>query len=156
MNEKIMGMTIWIHTLVDREYKSESDDHSLMFRYSESIDDLCDSLNVKKISEFFDYTDQEISYDSFDEFSNDLDSETDDQKLDPETGLAYGIDDMTWFESSSGITTLSAIREAIKNNGMPGIDVNDIDFLLEEIDDCLSHLIEVSNRNGKFHLAVIE
>lgn len=155
-----MGMTILVHTIVDRDFNGESDDHSLMLDYSDVIDELCETLNVTKLSNFFDYTDQEFSYDDFEEeLDEDDDSgndESDNDDLDPDTGLAYGIDDMTWHESSDGIDTLKAIKDAIKSNRLQKIDANDLESLIEEIDDCLNALNEVNGKKGKFHFAVIE
>jgi hypothetical protein len=104
-----MGMTLWIHTLEDRDYSKDSDDHSLMHDLADQLDEVCEQLNVQKITEFFDFTDLEYSYseeadaddeDNEDELENDLEAE-----IDPETDLEYGIDDMQWFDATRGLTT---------------------------------------------------
>ena len=84
-----MGMTIWMHTLEGRDYSKDSDDHTSMCRYSDELDTLSEQLKVKKLSAFFDYTDQELN--SRDDADDD---DEDELGADPETGLAYGIDDM--------------------------------------------------------------
>jgi len=141
-----MGMTLWIHTLVGREMSKESDDHSLMQKYSPALDKLCKQLQVPTLSSFVDTTDAEYSLSE--------DDEDGEPKLDPETGLGYGIDDMKWFDSHRGISTLTALRQHIEKNGLPRLGNEDKRNLLEELDDCLRKL--ESAKTGKFHLALVE
>jgi hypothetical protein len=147
----IMGMTIWIHTLEDREYSKDSEDHSLMNRHAEALDTLCDEVGVRKLSEFMDYTDQEFEYDGFDDEDDDGEPE-----LDPETELAYGIDDMTWFDAAEGLVSLQALRDAVVAQGLPGLDEDEAQELIAELDDCISALDGPASRGGKFHLSLVE
>ncbi len=142
-----MGMTLWIHTLEDREYSRDSDDHSLMNNYLEELDDLCDELGVQKLSEFCDYTDANG------EFGDDF--EDDEAELDAETGLPYGIDDMEWFDAGSGLATLQALYGFLEQNDPDAIDEDDKADLLDELGDCISILEDTSKRDGKFHLALV-
>src|SRR4026208_476319 len=103
-----MGMTIWMHTLEGRAYSKDGDDHSSMCRYSDELDALSEQLKVKKLSAFFDYSDQELN--SGDDRDDD---DEDEEGSDPETGLAYGIADMQWFDAAEGCATLSALRAAV-------------------------------------------
>lgn len=43
-----MGMTLWIHTLEERNYSKDSDDYSLMYRFAEHLDALCESAGGSK------------------------------------------------------------------------------------------------------------
>lgn len=144
-----MGMTIWIHTLEGRNYSKDSDDHSLMNRHADALDALCEEIGARKLSEYMDFTEQQFDFDEF----NDGDDEP---ELDPETELAYGIDDMTWFEASAGLASLRAVRDRIATAGIASVETEEIEGLLEELDDCIAVLDGPASRGGKFHLTVIE
>jgi hypothetical protein len=145
----IMGMTLWLHTLEDREYSKDSDDHSLMHDHAEALDALCDAAKVRKLSDFFDVTDMEYNYS--DEFDDD-----EEPTLDPETGYAYGIDDMQWFAADEGLVTLRSLREQIAEGAIDALDEDERAELLDELDDCIGVLEDTSTQEGKFHLAVVE
>jgi hypothetical protein len=146
-----MGMTLWIHTLQGRSMTTESDDHSLMYAHSDTLDKLCRQLGVPALSSFFDTTDLEYNFAGGDD--EDEGADTEGSPLDPETGLEYGIDDMKWFDSTEGIATLSALRSHIEAKGVRRLSDDDRRYLVEEIDDCLEKL--EAARTGKFHLAVV-
>jgi hypothetical protein len=124
--------------------------HSLMHEYSESLDSLCQQLAVPKLSSFFDFTDLEYN------FADDDDEDEEDEEepqFDPETGLAYGIDAMQWFDSVQGIATLTALRSHLNQQGIAPLNDAGQQQLLEELDDCLEKLDAA--KTAKFHLAVI-
>lgn len=129
-----MGMTLWIHTLENRDYSKDSDDHSLMNLHIEALDALCDELGVRKLTEFMDYTGLEYSYGELDE-----DEEEDaDPELDPETDLAYGIDDMTWFDAAEGLAALQSLRDAVADGRLADVTADEAERLIEELDDCIA------------------
>lgn len=144
-----MGMTLWIHTLEGRDYLKDSDDHSLMNQCLDSLDALCMEAKVQKLSEYVDYTDQQFNY-------NDFDDDDNEPELDSETGLAYGIDDMTWFDASDGLISLQAVRNRVTEDGLHGLDADELQALLEELNDCISILNGSASRGGKFHLSLVE
>jgi hypothetical protein len=144
-----MGMTLWIHTLEGRNYLKDSNDHSLMNQNLYSLDALCTKLNVRKLSDYLDFTDQQFNY-------NDFDDDDNEPELDPETELAYGIDDMTWFDASDGLISLQAVRNRIAEDGLHGFDADELPALLEELDDCISILDGSVSKGGKFHLSLVE
>jgi len=144
-----MGMTLWIHTLEGRNYLKDSDDHSLMNQCLDSLDELCIEAKVQKLSDYVDYTDQQFNYNYFDDDDNE-------PELDPETGLAYGIDDMTWFDASDGLISLQSLRNRIAADRLQGFDADELQALLEELDDCISILDDSASRGGKFHLSLVE
>ncbi len=144
-----MGMTLWIHTLEGRNYLKDSNDHSLMNQNLDSLDALCTKLNVRKLSDYLDFTDQQFNY-------NDFDDDDNEPELDPETELAYGIDDMTWFDASDGLISLQAVRNRIAEDGLHGFDADELPALLEELDDCISILDGSVSKGGKFHLSLVE
>lgn len=147
-----MGMTLWIHTLENREYSKDSDDHSLMNLHIETLDTLCDELGVRKLTDFFDYTEQEHAYGEFDE---DDDNEAE-PEIDPETDLAYGIDDMTWFDAAEGLTALLALRDAVVDGRLDDITADETERLIEELDDCIAVVDGPASRGGRFHLTIVE
>jgi hypothetical protein len=146
-----MGMTLWITTLSDRQLSGESDDLSLMYDLAEALDEICNRAQKTPLSAFFDTTD--LEYNLCDE-SDDDDGHDEAPKRDPETGLAYGIDDMKWFAAADGISTLSALRTQLASGCNLDIEAEDRTVLLEEIDFCITKLSELPNP-GKFHLAVV-
>lgn len=148
-----MGMTLWIHTLEDRNYSKDSDDHSLMYSFSEKLDVLCESARVHKLSDFLDFTDLEYSY-SGEDSADDEDGE--ESNIDPETGFGYGIDDMCWFDASDGLATLTTLRDHINAGVLEDLTGEARDRLLEELADCISILQGPASRCGKFHLTVVE
>jgi len=157
-----MGMTLWIHTLEDRNYSKDSDDHSLMNRHRDALDALCEDAGVRKLSDFVDYTDQEYNFSDFDDDDDPAEDDPEDDdayadpEFDPETDLPYGIDDMTWYSAAEGLASLRAVRDTLEGEGLEGADAEEVDGLKEEIDDCISVLEGPAARGGKFHLALID
>lgn len=141
-------MTFWIHTLEGRDYSKDSDDYSLMSRHVEAIDVLCEKLGVPAMSSFVDYTDLEFNYEERDE-----DGEP---ELDPETGFAYGIDDMKWFPAAEGLKSFLAIRDSLKNSPLSGLSAERTGELIEELESCIQILEGPASRAGKFHLSLLE
>lgn len=144
-----MGMTLWLQTLEGRNLLTDSEDHTLMYKLSDKLDSLCDKLGVVKISSFFDHTDLEICMQEND------DEADEDPEIDAETETSYGIDDMAWFEASSGLATFQALRASIAEDELPNLDEKNKTWLLEDLDDCIIKLKGVSQRDGKFNLSVI-
>jgi hypothetical protein len=144
-----MGMTLWIHTLEGRDISTDSEDHTLMYRLSDDLDSLCDKLGVAKISSFFDSTDLEIC------MREDDDEIGADPEIDSETENSYGIDDMAWFDATSGLATFQNLRASIADNELPNLGKEDKTWLLEELDDCITKLKGSSERGGKFNLPII-
>jgi hypothetical protein len=143
-------MTLWIHTLEDRNMSTESDDHSLMHELSDQLDELCEKLGVEKLSSFFDTTDLELN------LAEDDDSEDwEEPEEDPETGYSYGIDDMRWFDAAAGLASLQALRAHLADSADPALDEDSKTLLLEELDDCIERLRGPATRGGRFNLAVV-
>lgn len=146
-----MGMTLWISTLDGRNIVKNTNDHSMMYRHAETLDSLCERFSVEKLSSFFDFT--ALQHD----FKEELDNEEEQHdRLDPETGYEYGIDDMAWFDSASGLATLTALHAHIDTFAeLKKLKETQRQQLIDELNDCLLMLEDSAARNGKFHLAVI-
>lgn len=152
-----MSMTLWLQTRVQREFCGDSDDYSELLEQLDELDALCERAGVTPLSHFLDTTDQEYEHglddggfddsndEPRDEDRDDDDFDEDDEAVDPETGLAYGIDDMHWFDASAGVSSLVALRQAMAHDLI----------LCEELDSCLSILRPVAAAGGHFHLALI-
>lgn len=137
-----------MHTLQDRRCDMESDDYTALYNIAPALDVACEDLGVRRLTEFFDYTDQQRAYS--------LDEVPEDEQLDPETGLAYGIEDMAWFDAGEGVATMTALRERLRQAAVAGVDANLAGYAVDELDQCLARLETVVTVAGKFHLAVIE
>ena len=143
-----MGMTLWMQTLDGRNMSEDSDDYSLMHDMAETLDELCEKLDVPKLTSFFDMTDLELNTD--DDYDGDEEAE-----VDEETGLAYGIDDMAWFDAATGLVTLQALRDEVEGAWGEELDEDSREILLEELEGCIDILTDLPSESGKFHLAVI-
>ena len=143
-----MGMTLWMQTLDGRNMSEDSDDYSLMHDMAETLDELCEKLDVPKLTSFFDMTDLELNMD--DDHDDDEEAE-----VDEETGLAYGIDDMAWFDAATGLVTLQALRDEVEGAWGEELDEDSREILLEELEGCIDILNDLPAESGKFHLAVI-
>lgn len=141
-----MGMTLWLQTLDGRTMSDDSDDYSLMYDMAEKLDDVCEELDLPKLTSFFDTTDIEMS--GMDDYDDD-----EDQELDDETGLPYGIDDMQWFDAGTGLNMLQALRDYAEQS-WEDLDEDSREILLEELDGCIDILTDLPE-GGQFHLAVI-
>ena len=158
-----MSMTLWIHTLQDRDMSRDSDDHTMMHDRADDLDALCERLGVSRLSSFFDMTDLDYNFTrdleaAGEEEGDDDPDEDDGAGVDPETGYAYGIDDMQWFDAGTGLATLEALRAALLDDEIAdAMDFGDAerDVLLDELEDCITHLREPAGASGRFHLAVL-
>jgi hypothetical protein len=145
-----MGMTLWIHTLEGINMSKESDDHSMMYRFLDRLDELCTSLHVEKLSSFLDMTDLELN------MAEDFDVEMEEEpEEDPETGYAYGIEEMKWFDAAVGLKTFQSLRSHIASTAIDTLEAENKPILLEELDDCIKHLTGPAARGGKFNLPVV-
>jgi hypothetical protein len=153
MEKLQMGMTYWIHTLNDRVMTKDSNDNTMIYRLSDELDIACDELGIAKISSFADYTDLEFNMSDEDE---DEDEDEDlELELDAETGYAYGIDDMLWFNVADGIEILEKLCRYVTDGWKYELHEETKKELIEELDYCIEKLKSIPHETGKFHLAVI-
>ncbi len=144
-----MGMTYWLQTLNGRDMSRDEEDHSIMHRPSDDLDAACDELKIPRLSSFADFTDLKLNMSN-----EDMDDE-DEDGVDPETGCGYGIDDMQWFNLSSGLSCLQNLRNYIASGWNPKLEVETRAALVEEMNDCIVKLQAAPAGTEKFHLAVI-
>ncbi len=139
-----MGMTLWVHTLNGRTLRQDEDDHSYMNRLSNELDQVCTGSNLPKLSNFFDYTDLNCNM-----------AEEEVRAIDPETGWAYGIDDMQWFDAAAGAHTLRSLEFAVAGGAIPTLDASAREELLWELGHAAGLVEAAAAQGGKFHLAVV-
>jgi hypothetical protein len=140
-----MSMTLWLHVLHDRKIESDETDYSSLWRFTEALDGLCASLGIPLFSSFIDRTD--VKYN--------LVGKPEDAELDPETGWAYGIDDMRWFDVKDGLRTLRALESHLA--GEPealGLKPGQLEALLEELREVCTKL-ESADSDARFHLELV-
>lgn len=143
-----MGMTLWIHSLVGRRTDRIRSDYTLMHDLAGELDELAEQLKIEPLTAFFDFTDFTYRLSAPDE---------EDEKLDPETGWPYGIDQMNWFELKAGLKALQALLKHLHANPTAlAIEAEERDSLLREMEDCEKQLKSLSKApQVKFHFAVI-
>jgi hypothetical protein len=143
-----MSVTLWVHSLEDRQITQHTKDHTLLNKFTRELDPACESAGVTKLSTFVDYTDANAN-------NPEDDGSADSEELDPETGWSYGIDDMTWFPAKDGLATLTSLRTALASGGIPSIPREKVPSLIAELDSCIAKLSEPASRDAKFHLGLV-
>ena len=144
-----MSATLWIHVLAGRKIMSNEADHSALYTLADDLDQQCGELAVEKLSSFFDSTDLKYNFEA------EEDEEDEEPELDPETGWAYRIDDMQWFDANDGLKTLQALLQAVRSSPkIPRLKSRQKE-LLEELQDCICQLEPGEAKGHKFHLAIV-
>jgi hypothetical protein len=142
-----MGMTVWVHILDGRKIVGNQQDCSWLAQLAEPLDAICEQRGVGKLSGYFDYTDLQHNMGE----GGDPDAEPD-----PETGWAWGIDDMKWFPAADAVRTLQALKSAVPEAGSIGkLPADRSGELVAEIDDCLQQLEPAAAAGKQFHFTVL-
>lgn len=138
-----MGATIWV---LCKEKMTDGDDfdHSALLCAIEKLDPLCEELGVTKISAFLDWTD-------FNANMSDEECLGDDE-----------IKNMaSWFAPDAALNTLQTLQKHLSINQEMLSDLYEehdkslAGVLLEEIDDCIAKLENISAEGEVFHLCVV-
>jgi hypothetical protein len=135
-----MGMTLWIELLEEGEISRESADHTLMHDHAERLDDLCEELDVEKLSGFFDWSELEVGFD-------------DDEESRDESGPGFDEEEREWFSPRAGLVTLRAMIGGLERGEAPQLD-EVRDGLLDELENCTA-VLESAPPRARFHLAVV-
>ena len=153
-----MGMTLWLHTLVDHKFSADSADHSWMYRLSDELDEICLEGGVTKLSDFFDFSyaqaagDEDFADEDQDEEEDDDDEEGDNL----EAAQGPGINGRAWFQASDGVKVVRVLLASVYDGELVDLDGRQTDDLCEELEDCLTRLDKAASGEGLFHLAVLE
>jgi len=141
-----------LNTLLDRSFKAG--DHRLEAISAEIgvLDRLCKTLGVTELSRFIDTTAIELIQ-AVELLDDDAPlAPAAEPTTDPETGLAYGIEDMSWQPIAAGMSSLEALQQHIER----GLHVSSQQpQLLQELTYCIQALAPLEAEGGQFHLAVI-
>lgn len=142
-----MGMTVWVHILNGRKIEGNQNDCSWMAQLAEPLDTICEQRGVAKLSGYFDYTD--LNYNMGEGGDPDVGP-------DPETGWAWGIDDMSWFPAGEGLHTVRELSTAVAEAGSIGkLPTSRKGELLAELEDCAQQLAAAAALGQQFHLTVL-
>ncbi|MFN7882501.1 MAG: hypothetical protein ACK5PF_05750 [bacterium] len=139
-----MGTTLWV---LSKNKMTEGDDydHSAVFNAAERLDKLCEHLGVKALSTFFDWTDFNANMGEAEEFPS-------------EDELR---EKAAWFSPDAALPTLRALRThlASDSDARAALFEADLqhfsDYLLDELDDCISKLERIQSEADVFHLCVV-
>jgi hypothetical protein len=139
-----MGTTIWV---LSKGKTTETDDwdHSALFYAVEKLDLVCDQIGLTKISEFLDWTDFEANMFEEDDFP-------DEEVL---------RDKASWFNPSTALPMLRAVREYVVNNGADGESLLEkgkeylAEDLLDDLDDCIAKVEKIETEGDLFHFCVV-
>ena len=140
--------TLRLATLNQRHFLLHDTALPVLVEYMSGLDALCRTLGVTPLSQFLDITALEFA-----EASGLLAAEAPAPKIDPETGLAWGIEDMDWFPISTGMITLEALSGHLQRNRPREVAGANRGPLLEALAFCESQLLPLEAEGGQFHLA---
>jgi len=136
-----MGTSVWVlrRDAVDQE---DDFDHSKIFDVSEQLDQVAATLGVRKVSEFFDWTD----------FDTSMSSE------EPLEDYEY-VAAAKWFDPQEAIPALEALLSHLKEE--PGAAVHFGESpevtvtLVQELEDVLNKVKRAATDGSSFNLCVV-
>ncbi|HEY7758378.1 MAG TPA: hypothetical protein VIA64_03080 [Burkholderiales bacterium] len=135
-----MGTSVWVlrRDAVDQE---DDFDHSKIFDVSEQLDQVAAGLGVRKVSEFFDWTDFDASMSS--------DGPLEDYEY---------IASAKWFDPQEAIPALEALLTHLKDD--PGAvhfgeSPEVTTTLVQELEDVLSKVKRAASDGSTFNLCVV-
>ena len=134
-----MGDTIWVRrkSRAGREDALDDVDHSLFSRHAEALDALAERLGVRRLTEFFDYTD--VQYTMAEE---DL----------PENWVA---ENEQWFAPAEALPPLAKIIAKLKSGPVRGVPEDARSELVEELEHCLGTVAAAGSEGDRFHFCVV-
>lgn len=136
-------------TLDQRHFHLHSSPLPQLGEYLKGLDALCRTLGVTPLSQFVDITALEFA-----EASQLLSAENvAPPKTDAETGLAWSIEDMSWYPISTGMATMEALSGYLQRNRPREVSGANHAQLLETLAFCETRLRPLEAEGGQFHLA---
>jgi len=130
-----MGMTIWV--LRKSRAEDVDEDRTLFHDSADALDGVAEELGVRKLSEFFDFTDLQFNMSE--------------EEL-PESWIA---EHQKWHAPSDVLSRFRAILRRIEEQGLNGLDAEERDALLEELGDCLAKVEAAEAEGDRFHFCVV-
>jgi hypothetical protein len=136
-----MGTSVWVlrRDAVDQE---DDFDHSKMFDVSEQLDQMAATLGVRKVSEFFDWTDFDASMSS-------------DEPLEDYEYVASA----KWFDPQEAIPALEALLSHLKEDPGAAVHFGEspelAEALVQELEDVLNKVRRAASDGSTFNLCVV-
>ena len=140
--------TLRLATLNHRHFLLHDFALPVLVEYMNGLDALCRALGVTPLSQFLDITALEFA-----EAGDLLAADAPPPRVDPETGLAWGIEDMDWFPISTGMITLEALSGHLQRNRPREVSGANREQLLQALAYCETQLLPLETEGGQFHLA---
>ena len=137
-----MSLTYWLQFKKSAELESIETDLRVLYQETQTLDALCQTLEVPLLSSFIDTTDAAYNAGVFDD------------QIDPDSDEpAYTPEQMQWFSSDIGLQTFRALRIALLEDktALPHLQDDHRIELLEELDLCIAALEQPS----EFHLELL-
>lgn len=144
-----MSRVLRLNTLLDRHFQPGERLLPALSAELSMLDSLSKTLGVTELTQFIDTTAVELQEAAAliaQESSLNTVPETD-----PETGLAYGIEDMSWQPIAAGMSSLEALQQHLQRAGGAQGSKRQ---LLTELDYCLQALAPLEAEGAQFHLAL--
>lgn len=132
-----MGHTVWFRVEEKRSKLNSDDDHSIMEKLCDDLDKLCKKLKVKKLTEYFDYSELAAEYAEVDE------------ELEPD-----------WHDPAAGLSTISALLDHLAKDPKKFAFKDESKshwrgMLLKELQDCRRRLEKAAAEEVRFNLKVV-
>ncbi len=155
-----MGHTIWVE-VHGRSLKETADDSSIMHRLMDNLDELAGRLRVRKLSDFYDYSELEEVYGDLEEEDSDSNDSEGEDEIPAEPTLEERQAKGEWFDSSEGLKSISALRQRLSER------FEDLEFradsstdhwpkrLMEELATSEAILKEAAARGQRFRLLIV-
>ena len=151
-----MGHTIWVE-VHGRPLKETAEDSSTMHRLMEKLDVLAGKLGVRKLSEFYDYSELEEAYGDLGE------DEGGDGEEEPvsELTLTGRQANGEWFDSAIGLDSVRKLRQHLAER------FDDLGFtpdrsnahwpkqLMDDLNHTETILTEAASRGQRFRLLIV-
>ena len=136
-----MGTSVWV---VRRDAVDQDDnvDHSWIFDVSEQLDQVAAAIGVRKVSEFFDWTDFDAALST-------------DEPLEDYEYIAAA----RWFEPQEAIPAIEALLGHLRDNPQAAEYFSQagetVSALVPELQDVLDKLRRAASDNATFNLSVV-
>jgi hypothetical protein len=136
-----MGTSVWV---VRRDAVDQDDnfDHSCIFDASEQLDQIAAAIGVRKVSEFFDWTDFDAALST-------------DEPLEDYEYVASAH----WFDAQEAIPAIEALlthlREHPEASAYFSQSDDTVSALVPELQDVLEKLQRAASDNAPFNLSVV-
>lgn len=143
-----MSRVLRLNTLLDRRFQPGAISLDAMRAELGRLDALCKTLGVSELSRFLDTTAVELQQAVI--LVDDTQVPSADTASDPETGLAYGIEDMSWQPIAAGMSSLEALEQHLQREHQGARTSS----LLDELAYCLRALSPLEAEGAQFHLAL--